>query len=109
MSPVVYLLLGSMILLVIGAWLLRNAIRHADAGFENESGFHFGDPVAVNNAVPRPRRQRGGSRAPMPIAHQAAMERHDASSRKGRRNKKTGDSNPPIHLGKQAAFPNMFG
>jgi hypothetical protein len=53
MNPLEYLILGFLAVIVIGSWVLLDAMHRAEDGFENELGFHLGTAPAVLSLYPR--------------------------------------------------------
>lgn len=113
MNPLEYLILGFMVVMVIGTWVLIGAIRRAQDGFENEHGFQLGiaPPLQSVYALPgfsqagparavvpeiittkSPRRPQG-SKPPMLPANLTVADLNPSTERKPRRRRKQADTN----------------
>ena len=122
MNPLEYLIIGFMVVMVIGTWVLRGALRRAEDGFENELGFQLGfsSPmqtvcalpansqtgparavVPENSTIKSPRRPQG-SKPPMLPVNLTLSDLNPSSGRKPRRSRKQADTS---HQDTQPPFP----
>jgi len=125
MNLVEYLIIGFLVVMTIGAWVLINSVRHAEDAFENELGFQLGIaspvksldtfPAFVPAAQPRAavpeitpaqsQRSTPGSKPPMLPANLTATDLNPQPSGKLRQAQPPGDSTPPISHEAHTAFP----
>jgi hypothetical protein len=118
MTPIEYLFIGLLTVLIVSGWTLWTACRRADDGYEDTLGFHFGIPPVLSlrmeaslvcaDALPSVapgRRRRGNSRAPFKVASAAPFE----SAAPKRRRPKRVDSTPPMAVSAQAVFNKILG
>ena len=108
MNPLEYLILGLLVVMVIGTWVLVGAIRRAEVGFENEHGFQLGIPSPMQShhplqtyapAIParanlpefnqqKPSRRNRGSKPPMLPVNLSVSDLNPHTERKPRRQRK---------------------
>ena len=125
MNLLEYLILGFLVVMAIGTWVLSGAIRRAEDGFENEQGFQLGiappvqslysvptyAPAAPARAafpeitLPKPPRRPPSSKPPMlPVGLTAADLDTRQTGAPWQRIQPAG-SNPPVSSKAQAPAP----
>ena len=113
MNPLTYLILGFLVVMVIGTWVLIGAVRRAEDGFENEQGFQLGiaPPVQSLYSLPvyapitparavipevtphKSSRRPPGSKPPMLPVNLTTADLNPSPERKARRPRKQAEAN----------------
>ena len=116
MNPLEYLILGFLVVMAIGTWVLINAVRRAEDGFQWEHGFQLGIAPAVQSLYPLPvyapaaptravvpeftglqsSRRPLASKPPMLPVNLTTADLNPSTERKPRQARKPVDTQPPF-------------
>ena len=116
MNLLEYLILGLLVVMATGTWVLIGAIRRAEVGFENEHGFQLGIAPPVQSLYSFPvyapaaparavipeiipqvsSRRPPGSKPPMLPANLTVADLNPSTERKPRHPRNSAETQPPF-------------